>query len=120
VENGAQSDPVVAAALTSACQSYAPYRIGGSHAYAGVAVQLADGSIYAGRHAANAAYNPSLSPLASALMFMKLSQPLVAARDLNRCVLVEVPTLASQRSATEAALAACAPDVKLEYHAART
>lgn len=119
LENVAPSDPVVAAALEAARQSYAPYPIGGLHAYAGAAVQLSDGSIHAGRHAANAAYNPGLSPLASALSFMKLNQPAATTRDISRCVLVEVPTPASQRSATEAALAGCAPSLKLEYYGAR-
>ena len=119
LETGAVNDPVVAAALDAASQSYAPYSIAGLYPYAGVGVQSSDGSIHAGRHAANAAYNPSLSPLASALTFMKLSQPTATMRDISRCVLVEIPTLASQRSATAALLAACAPSVMLEYHAAR-
>ncbi|MCA1659972.1 MAG: cytidine deaminase [Verrucomicrobiaceae bacterium] len=117
LESGAPADPVVAAALSAACGSYAPYSTNGSHAYAGVAVQLADGSIYAGRHAENAAYNPSLSPFQSALAFMSMSQPLGATGVVNRCVLVEVPTIASQRSATQAALASYAPTVELEYRA---
>jgi cytidine deaminase len=78
-------------------------------------VELADGKIYAGRHAENAAYNPSLSPLQSALTFMKMARPSVTP-EITRCVLVEVPTLASQFSATEASLAACAAGVALEYH----
>jgi hypothetical protein len=44
---------------------------------------------------------------------------LSATRTVNRCVLVEVATLASQRSATQAALAAYAAGVQLEYHTAR-
>lgn len=119
LESGAPADPVIAAALGAASGSYAPYSTGESHAYAGVAVQLADGSIYAGRHAENAAYNPSLSPLQSALAFMNMSQPVSPTRVVKRCVLVEVPTIASQRSATQSALAAYAPMVELEYRTAR-
>jgi cytidine deaminase len=111
-------DHVVDAALKAASLSYAPYSTGKSFNYAGVAVQLADGSISAGRHAENAAYNPSLSPLQSALAFMNMARPSAVA-NVTRCVLVEVPTLASQRSATQAALAAYAPTVELEYYAAR-
>ena len=118
LESGAPADPVIARALSAASRSYAPYATNKSHAYAGVAVELEDGSIYAGRHAENAAYNPSLSPLQSALAFMNLSQPLSATRVVKRCVLVEVPSIASQRSATEAALAAYAPTVQLEYYTA--
>ena len=119
LESGAPVDPVIAAALSGASRSYAPYATGESYAYAGVAVQLDDGSIYAGRHAENAAYNPSLSPLQSALAFLNMGQPLGATRVVKRCVLVEVPTLASQRSATQAFLTAYAPTVELEYYAAR-
>jgi cytidine deaminase len=117
--NGSPADPLIAAALQAASGSYAPYATDTSFNYAGVAVELADGSIYAGRHAENAAYNPSLSPLESALTFMNMRQPLTATRTVTRCVLVEVPTLASQRSATQVALAACAPTVQLEYYTAR-
>ena len=113
--SGTTDDPVVAAALTAASGSYAPYLTATSHQYAGVAVQLADGTIYPGRYAGNCAYNPSLSPLQSALSFMNLMHPLGRTRDVTRCVLVEVPTLASQLSATDALLAAYAPGVKLEY-----
>ena len=119
LESGAPVDPVIAAALSGASRSYAPYATGESYAYAGVAVHLDDGSIYAGRHAENAAYNPSLSPLQSALAFMNMGQPPGATRVVSRCVLVEVPTLASQRSATQAALAAYASTVELKYYAAR-
>ncbi|MEY2495375.1 MAG: cytidine deaminase [Verrucomicrobiota bacterium] len=116
---GSPADPLIDAALKAASASYAPYATDKSFNYAGVAVQLADGKIYAGRHAENAAYNPSLSPLESALAFMNMGQPLSATRTVNRCVLVEVATLASQRSATQAALAAYAAGVQLEYHMAR-
>jgi cytidine deaminase len=118
LEGSAPADPVVARALSAASGSYAPYRTGEAHAYAGVALQLVDGSIYAGRHAENAAFNPSLSPFSSALTFMNMGQPLTATRTVKRCVLVEVPTLASQLSATKAALAAYAPTVELEYYTA--
>lgn len=111
-------DDLVMAALDAASRSYAPYSTRGSFNYAGVAVELTDGKIYAGRHAENAAYNPSLSPLQSALTFMNMARPSVTP-EIARCVLVEVPTLASQFSATEASLAACAAGVALEYHTAR-
>jgi cytidine deaminase len=118
LKNRSRIDSVISAALEAASRSYAPYSTRRSFNYAGVAVQLEDGAIYAGRHAENAAYNPSLLPLQSALTFMNMSRPLIATRVVKRCVLVEVPTLASQRSVTQAALAACAPTVKLEYYTA--
>jgi cytidine deaminase len=118
LDERSRSDSVIAAALDAASRSYAPYSISQSFNYAGVAVQLKDGAIYAGRNAENAAYNPSLSPLQSALTFMNMSRALTATRVVKRCVLVEVPTLASQQSFIQAALAACAPAVKLEYYVA--
>ena len=118
LKNRSRTDSVIAAALDAASRSYAPYSTRKSFNYAGVAVELEDGAIYAGRHAENAAHNPSLSPLQSALAFMNMSRPLSATRALKRCVLVEVPTLASQRSLTQAALAAWAPAVQLEYYIA--
>jgi cytidine deaminase len=118
--NGRSTDPVVLAALAAASGSYAPYGTATDYEYAGVAVQLPDNSIYAGRHAENAAYNPSMSPLESALTFMNMNRPLGSVRDVVRCVLVEIPTLASQLSATRAVLAAYAPQVTLEYYQAKT
>lgn len=118
LESDSGSDSVIAAALKAASRSYAPYSTGKSFNYAGVAVQLADGAIYTGCHAENAAFNPTMSPLQSALAFMNMARPSAVA-NVKRCVLVEVPTLASQRSATQAALATCAPAVELEYYAAR-
>lgn len=118
LNSGNPNDPVVAAALAGASTCYAPYTTDTTYAYAGVAVQLTDGAIYAGRHAENAAYNPSLSPLESALAFMNMNQPLGSTRQVSRCVLVEVATLASQRSATQAVLAAYQPTVPLEYYTA--
>ncbi|MBI3884178.1 MAG: cytidine deaminase [Opitutae bacterium] len=118
LSGGTPTDPVVAAALAAASGSYAPYQTDVSYQYSGVAVQLTDGSIYPGRYAENAAYNPSMSPLESALTFMNMTRPQSATRQVTRCVLVEVPTLASQLSATQAVLTAYAPGVTLEYCAA--
>lgn len=112
-------DAVVASALDAARRSYAPYPTDAAGQFAGVALQFADGTVFTGRYAGNAAYNPSFSPLESALAFAHLNSPLGAARRVKRCVLVEVPTLASQRSATEAVLAVVAPRVRVEYFAAR-
>ena len=115
---GEPTDPVIVAAMAAACASYAPYPTDTAFGYAGVAIQLSDNSIYAGRNAENAAYNPSLSPLESALSFMNMSRPLGSSAAVVRCVLVEVPTLSSQFSATNTVLAAYSPDVSLEYFAA--
>jgi cytidine deaminase len=118
IDSEPPADAVVTTALDAARGSYAPYTTDTTYGYAGVAVQLADNSIYAGRYAENAAYNPSLSPLESALSFMNMNQPQSGTRRVIRCVLVEVPTLASQLSATQAVLAAYAPGVSVEYYKA--
>lgn len=114
-----QADALTDAALDAARLSYAPYPTDEAGQFAGVALQLTDGTVFAGRYAGNAAYNPSFSPLESVLAFAHVSSPLGVARRVKRCVLVEVPTLASQRSATEAVLAVVAPRVRLEYFTAR-
>jgi cytidine deaminase len=63
------TDDVTAAALTAANASYAPY----SASYAGVALKTADGSIYRGGIAENAAFNPSMSPLEAAVVALTIN-----------------------------------------------
>jgi cytidine deaminase len=94
------SDPLVLAALAAAEASYAPY----SRAFAGVALETATGAVYTGRYAENAAFNPSLTPLACALALRALGGGGGAA--LTRAVLVEAPTQVSQAAATAEALRA--------------
>ena len=118
LRRGSRTDKVIAEALDAASRSYAPYKTGKSFNYAGVALELTNGWVYAGRHAENAAYNPSLSPFQSAVTFLNLARSSSGAK-IKRCVLVEVPTLASQLAATQAALAAYAPGLRLEYYPAR-
>jgi len=70
-------DPVVQAALAAANRSYAPYTSsvnpnGGKACYAGVALATADGGIFSGAYGENAAYNPSILPMAAALVRMNL------------------------------------------------
>jgi|TARA_B110000971_G_scaffold151444_1_gene154682 cytidine deaminase len=108
---------LAAAALAAAAASYAPYPTDTGHAYAGVAIQLDDATIFAGRHGENAAHNPSLSPLQSALAFMHLNKPLGLTRTVVRAALAEVPTKASQVGVTTATLSAYAPLATLAYYA---
>jgi cytidine deaminase len=112
-------DTLAVAALEAARRSYAPYPTDAAGQFSGIALQFADGTVSTGRYAGNAAYNPSLSPLESALAFAQVSRSLGGPSRVRRCALVEVPTLASQRSATEAVLAAVAPRVPLDYFVAR-
>lgn len=111
---GGSTDPLVLAALGAANDSYAPY----TRNFAGCAVQTEDGSSYSGRYAENAAYNPSMSPLEAALSFMNMSRQPTGSRTITRAVLVEAPTKASQKAASEAVLASYAPELTLGYEVA--
>lgn len=78
----ATRDPVVEHALEAACRSYAPY----SHCPSGIALSTEDQS-FVGSYCENAAFNPSLSPLQSALisLYAHGREP----REVRRVVLVE-------------------------------
>ncbi len=103
------SDELTLAALDAARKSYAPY----TKAHSGVAIGTAAGHIYKGAYIENVAFNPSLSPLQTALAAL-----IVAGEDssaIARVALVEMEgAVISQRSVTEAALHAMAPVAKLD------
>lgn len=75
-------DALQQAAFQAASTCHAPY----SHAYAGAALLTADGTVYAGRYAENAAYNPSLPPLQVAINLLRLDGRSEA--EVRRAVLV--------------------------------
>ena len=104
------NDPFVLEAKAAAKKSYAPY----SQNFAGCAIKTADGRMYAGRYAENAAFNPSLSALHTAIIRMTMDQP-GAENSIRRAVLVERPTAISQRAMCELLLQTVAPNVNLEY-----
>ena len=62
-------DSLLELARDAAVRSYAPY----SHSYAGAAIQAHDGRTFCGRYTENAAFNPSLPPLQSALVMMRMA-----------------------------------------------
>ncbi|MDW8846959.1 cytidine deaminase [Erwinia sp. MMLR14_017] len=96
-----KGDPLAQAALEAASRSHAPY----TQAWSGVALQAADGTIFAGRYAENAAFNPSLPPLQAALNLLSLSGQDVF--QIQRAVLAEAPDAkVIQRQATLATLQA--------------
>lgn len=64
-----QDTPLLHAAWLAASQSYAPY----SRTHAGVALQTHSGEVFSGRYAENAAFNPSLPPLQSALIMLRMA-----------------------------------------------
>jgi len=111
---GGPSDALTTAALDAACRSYAPY----SKSPAGVAIRTAPGRIFQGCYIENVAFNPSLSPLQTALV------QLIAAgeeyRTISAVTLVEVERAKiSQRQVTETVLAAVAPRLTLQTALAR-
>jgi cytidine deaminase len=104
------NDPIVQTAREAARHSYAPY----SHNLAACVIQTNDGKIYSGRYVENAAFNPSLSPLHTAIIRMNMDH-FELDITITRAVLVERPTSISQRSVCELLLQTVAPGVKLEY-----
>ncbi|MGD8292247.1 MAG: cytidine deaminase [Desulfobacterales bacterium] len=104
------NDPFVLEAVTAARISYAPY----TQNIAGCAIRTAEGRIYTGRSAENAAFNPSLSALHTAIIQMALGWP-AADNKIDRVALVERPTAASQRADCELLLQTLAPGITLEY-----
>ncbi|MCB1226655.1 MAG: cytidine deaminase [Verrucomicrobiales bacterium] len=104
-EEGADAADVARAA---ARLSYTPYLAGG----AGVALQLADDQLISGRLLQNAAHNPGLSPLASALSFLHITRP--DAPRITRCVLARTRGGVDWALSTRWLLAQVAPGVELE------
>jgi cytidine deaminase len=93
------ADPLRDAALAAANRSHAPY----STTYAGVALELHDGTIVSGRYAENVAFNPGMLPLEAALIALRLRGRGYA--EIGRAVLVESAGRISLRTATQAVLA---------------
>lgn len=101
----AETDALTQAALEGANRSHAPY----SKAHSGIALEAADGTIYVGRYAENAAFNPSLPPLQAALILTNIAGGDCAA--IRRAVLIEGSNPAlTQWDATLATLAALGCD----------
>jgi cytidine deaminase len=107
--SGADADPLLAAAVDAAQKSYSPY----SKSTSGVALRSSKGRIYKGSYIENVAFNPSLSPLQTALAaLIGAGEPYTA---ISQVVLVESETAKiSQKIVTEAVLAAIAPTVKVQ------
>jgi cytidine deaminase len=104
----ASGDALVAAACEAARRSYAPHTRG----HAGLALQLADDSVFAGRYAENAAYNPSLPPLQAALILRHAAGKTRV--PIARAVLVAAPAAIDHAVQAEALLALVARGIRLE------
>lgn len=103
-------DRLVAGACEAAENSYAPY----THNYAGCAIQTGQGEIYSGRCMESVAHNPGLIALQCAIMMVHLAC-VDPPPSVERVVLVEKQTTASQRSLSEVLLRSWAPGIELEY-----
>lgn len=94
-------DALAQAAIVAANKSHAPY----SQAPAGLALECRDGTLFAGRYAENAAFNPSLPPLQGALNLLSLNG--YDYPDIQRAVLAEkAEATLTQWDATAATLKA--------------
>lgn len=94
-------DALAQAAIAAANKSHAPY----SQAPAGLALECRDGTLFAGRYAENAAFNPSLPPLQGALNLLSLNG--YDYPDIQRAVLAEkAEATLTQWDATAATLKA--------------
>ena len=107
-------DPLVFKALSAAERTYAPY----THNIAGCTIQVSDQKIYTGPYVETAAFNPSLSPLHTAIIRMNMDS-LATIGNISRAILVEKPTTISQRGVSELLLNSVAPDIRLEYYEIR-
>jgi len=107
-------DPLVLRALSAAERTYAPY----THNFAGCTIQVSDQKIYSGSYVESAAFNPSLSPLHTAIIRMNMDG-LKTEGNITRAILVEKPTTISQRGVSELLLESFAPDIRLEYYEIR-
>ena len=94
-------DALAQAAIAAANKSHAPY----SQAPAGLALECRGGTLFAGRYAENAAFNPSLPPLQGALNLLSLNG--YDYPDIQRAVLAEkAEATLTQWDATAATLKA--------------
>jgi cytidine deaminase len=104
------AEPLFQSALDAASTAYAPY----SESLSGAAIATRSGRIYKGSYIENVAFNPSLSPLQTALVQLISAGEDYAA--ISRVALAEIKgAKISQRTATEAVLSAIAPSVRVEF-----
>jgi cytidine deaminase len=107
-------DPVIQAALLAAETAYAPY----TGNLAGCALQTPQGAVVSGGYVECVAYNPSISPLHSALLRLNLMK-IEEGFFFDRVVLVEKPTRICQKDMLEILIRSLAPHIELEYYIAQ-
>lgn len=97
------------AALGAAMRSYCPY----SKTPAGVALQTKSGGIFSGSYIENAAFNPSLPPLQSALINLVAGS--ARFRDIVRMALVQKKGSIDSSESTKSLLKAISPKARFNH-----
>ena len=111
--NLVSDDALARLALDAASRAYAPY----TKALSGCAIETKSGRTFAGSYLENVAFNPSLSPLQSALVNLVLAGE--EWTTITRVALVEIEGAAiTQLPATEAAVRILAAGARIERFAA--
>lgn len=103
-------DPLVQAAISGANVCYAPY----TETFSAVALQTSTGETAVGGYAENVAYNPSISPMMSALNRLNLSRPAKSLLQIERAVLAERDTKVGLATECQAILSALGSEIILE------
>jgi cytidine deaminase len=110
----AAPDALAQLALAAASTCYAPY----TKTVSGVALELGDGETYAGAYLENAAFNPSVAPLQSALAVLSLARR--SAGEIVRVVVVQQERSAvDHAAATREVLRQIATDARCEERRVR-
>jgi cytidine deaminase len=113
IDHGKQSqedDEVLQLAIAALNRSHAPY----THNLSGIALKMANGKVYQGAYAENAAFNPSLPPLQVALIQLLLDRQKF--EDIESAALVEVSEgTISHLATTQSTLEALNPDIPMTY-----
>jgi len=104
-----ENDMLVSQALAQANLSYAPY----TNNFSGCLLALDNGEVILGRTIENAAYNPSITAMASALSKIRLSGKNIS--DVKRVILVERVTSINQKQIAQAMLDSYGLNISLEY-----
>jgi cytidine deaminase len=110
---GAPEGAAALKAVVAAGRSYAPY----TGAHAAIVLQLRDGTLVEGLYAENAAFNPSLPPMVSALDHLRLRHVRDVAGEVVHAVFAERQSSRhmTHRHTTANLLRAVAPDASLDY-----
>ena len=103
-------DPFVQSAIDGARVCYSPY----TETFSAIALKTTSGHTAVGGYAENVAYNPSVSPMMSALNRLNLTSEPQAPMDIHRAVLVARKTDVSVVAESQAILKALGSEAELE------